>query len=159
MMARLARERRLVLHVVKGAMIDETYAVFAAWDFERTKRENLDRLARRQLHRREERDLAPRRRQGAEPPLRSRRSRPPLVVLAQAGLRPREWKPLLLWHMTRDEFLSATSSRLALPAYDSGAFRVRPEELEKYLGDILQARRHDRARVVDRPPSASQRAS
>jgi hypothetical protein len=25
-------------------MIDETYAVFAAWDFERSKRENLDRL-------------------------------------------------------------------------------------------------------------------
>jgi hypothetical protein len=30
--------------VVKGAMIEETYAVFAAWDFERSKRENLDRL-------------------------------------------------------------------------------------------------------------------
>ena len=30
--------------VVTGAMIDETYAVFAAWDFERSKRENLDRL-------------------------------------------------------------------------------------------------------------------
>jgi len=25
-------------------MVDETYAVFAAWDFERSKRENLDRL-------------------------------------------------------------------------------------------------------------------
>ena len=30
--------------VVKGAMIEETYAVFAAWDFARSKRENLDRL-------------------------------------------------------------------------------------------------------------------
>ena len=30
--------------VVKGALIDETYAVFSAWDFARTKRENLDRL-------------------------------------------------------------------------------------------------------------------
>jgi len=29
---------------VKGAMINETYAVFAAWDFTRSKRENLDRL-------------------------------------------------------------------------------------------------------------------
>ena len=27
-------------------MIDETYAVFAAWDFESGKRENLDRLRR-----------------------------------------------------------------------------------------------------------------
>lgn len=28
--------------LIKGAMIDETYAVFAAWDFAQSKRENLD---------------------------------------------------------------------------------------------------------------------
>jgi hypothetical protein len=74
-MAQLASRANVVssFTVVKGAMIEETYAVFAAWDFETTKRENLDRLRDDQLHRREERDLAPRRRQGAEPALRSRR--------------------------------------------------------------------------------------
>ncbi len=40
----LAGEGRLVVHHRKGAMIEETYAVFAAWDFARSKRENLDRL-------------------------------------------------------------------------------------------------------------------
>jgi hypothetical protein len=30
--------------LIKGAMIDQTYAVFAAWDFARSKRENLDLL-------------------------------------------------------------------------------------------------------------------
>ena len=30
--------------LIKGTMIPETYAVFAAWDFGRTKRENLARL-------------------------------------------------------------------------------------------------------------------
>ena len=30
--------------IIKGAMVEETYAVFAAWDFDRSKRENLDRL-------------------------------------------------------------------------------------------------------------------
>ena len=30
--------------VIKGAMIDETYAVFAAWDFTQSKRANLDHL-------------------------------------------------------------------------------------------------------------------
>ena len=30
--------------LIKGAMIDETYAVFAAWDFASSKKENLDRL-------------------------------------------------------------------------------------------------------------------
>ena len=29
--------------VIKGSMISETYSVFAAWDFERSKREKLDR--------------------------------------------------------------------------------------------------------------------
>jgi hypothetical protein len=32
--------------LIKGAMIDETYAVFAAWDFSSSKKENLDRLKR-----------------------------------------------------------------------------------------------------------------
>ena len=32
--------------LIKGAMIDETYAVFAAWDFGSSKKENLDRLRR-----------------------------------------------------------------------------------------------------------------
>jgi hypothetical protein len=30
--------------IVKGSMIDETYAVMAAWDFSKSKKENLDRL-------------------------------------------------------------------------------------------------------------------
>src|SRR5438445_1834145 len=32
--------------LIKGAMIDETYAVFAAWDCGSSKKENLDRLRR-----------------------------------------------------------------------------------------------------------------
>ena len=30
--------------LIKGAMIEETYAVFAAWDIGRSKRDNLDHL-------------------------------------------------------------------------------------------------------------------
>ena len=30
--------------LIKGAMIDETYAVFAEWDFGSSKKENLERL-------------------------------------------------------------------------------------------------------------------
>ena len=29
----------------------------------------------------------------------------PLVTLAQAGVPSTEWNPILLWHITRDEFL------------------------------------------------------
>jgi hypothetical protein len=123
--------------VIKGAMIDETYAVFAAWDFNRCKRENLDRL-------REEnfigassatwlRDIAKVLNRRFDPAGRDR----PLVVLAQHGLPIEEWKPLLLWHITRDEFLVRDFLENWLFAtYDSGTFRVLTEDVERYLGDI-----------------------
>lgn len=123
--------------IVKGAMIDETHAVFAAWDFARTKRENLDRL-------REEnfigaststwlRDVAKVLNRRFEPEGRDRA----LVVLAKSGCEIEEWKPLLLWHITRDEFLLRDFLQHWLyAAYESGAFRVRPEELHAYLRGI-----------------------
>lgn len=91
--------------VIKGSMINETYAVLAAWDFGRSKRENLDHLRETNfigatsiawlrdvcwvLNRRFEPDGVDR----------------PLVTLAQKQFPIEEWKPLLLWHMTRSEFL------------------------------------------------------
>ena len=123
--------------VVKGAMIEETYAVFTAWDFARSKRENLDRLraenfigarsaawllyVAKVLNRR------------FEPGGRDRA----LVMLAKSGRDLDEWKPLLLWHMTRDEFLVRDFLQNWLfPAYDAGAFRVCSEEVEAYLRGI-----------------------
>lgn len=123
--------------VVKGSMIEETYAVFAAWDFARSKRENLDRLradnfigagsvtwlgdVAKVLNRR------------FDPGGRDRA----LVVLAKSGCNLEEWKPLLLWHMTRDEFLVRDFLQNWLfPAYESGAFRIHTEDAVKYLGGI-----------------------
>jgi hypothetical protein len=120
--------------IVKGAMIEETYAVFAAWDFARSKRANLDRL-------REEnfigastatwlRDVAKVLNRRFEPDGRDRA----LVALAKNGCELDEWKPLLLWHMTRDEFLLRDFLQNWLfPAYEAGASRVRPEQLHGYL--------------------------
>ena len=87
MKSSLARERRLVLHDHQG----------------RDDRRDLRRLrgvglrsfeareprppSRRELHRRQQRDVAPRRRQGAEPPLRPDGRDRPLVVLAKHGCR------------------------------------------------------------------------
>ncbi len=123
--------------VVKGAMIDETYAVFAAWDFARSKRENLDRLRDENFIGASSatwlRDVAKVLNRRFEPDTRDRA----LVVLAKSGCDLEEWKPLLLWHMTRDEFLVRDFLQNWLfPAYDSGAFRVRTEEVETYLAGI-----------------------
>jgi hypothetical protein len=123
--------------VVKGAMIEETYAVFAAWDFKRSKRENLDHLRDENFIGAKSvtwlRDVAKVLNRRFDPEGRDR----PLVVLAKHGLPIEEWKPLLLWHMTRDEFLVRDFIEGWLfAAYDDGAFRVRIEDVEKYLGDI-----------------------
>lgn len=123
--------------VVKGALIDETYAVFAAWDFARTKRENLDRLRDENFIGASSttwlRDVAKVLNRRFDPDGRDRA----LVSLAKNGCDLDEWKPLLLWHITRDEFLVRDFLRNWLfPAYDSGAFRVRPEELHDYLRGI-----------------------
>ena len=123
--------------VVKGTLIDETYAVFAAWDFERSKRENLDRLrdenfigARSAAWLRYIAKVLNRR---FDPDGRDR----PLVVLAKHGLPVEEWKPLLLWHMTRDEFLVRDFLETWLfAAYDSGTFRVHTEDVTQYLSGI-----------------------
>jgi hypothetical protein len=86
-------------------MISETYAVFAAWDFARSKRENLDRLRDENFIGASSstwlRDVAKVLNRRFEPAGRDRA----LAVLAKAGCDLEEWKPLLLWHITRDEFL------------------------------------------------------
>jgi hypothetical protein len=60
-----------------------------------------------------------------------------LVLLAKNRMRLDEWKPLLLWHMTRDEFLVRDFLQGWLfQAYEVGTFRIRSEEVESYLGGI-----------------------
>lgn len=123
--------------VIKGSMIEETYAVFSQWNFERSKRDNLDRLRGENFIGASSttwlRDVAKVLNRRFDPAGRDR----PLVVLAKQGLPVDEWKPLLLWHMTRDEFLVRDFLETWLfAAYEAGAFRVHAEDVEKYLGDI-----------------------
>lgn len=123
--------------IIKGSMIEETYAVFAAWDFARSKRHNLDRLRSENFIGAGSatwlRDVAKVLNRRFEPDGRDR----PLVVLAKHGLSIGEWKPLLLWHMTRDEFLLRDFVETWLfGAYETGTFRMRSEDLETYLRDI-----------------------
>lgn len=123
--------------IVKGAMIDEAYSVFSTWDFDQSKRENLARVreentigARSATWLRDVTKVLNRR---FDPAGRDRA----LVVLAQHGCDLEVWKPILLWHITRDEFLLRDFlANWLYPAYESGAFRLRPEELHGYLRGI-----------------------
>ncbi|MBL8528756.1 MAG: DUF1819 family protein [Burkholderiales bacterium] len=123
--------------VIKGAMIEETYAVFAGWDFDRSKRENLDRVRAENFIGAGSatwlRDVAKVLNRRFDPAGRDC----PLVVLAKQGVSLDEWKPLLLWHMTRDEFLVRDFLETWLfSAYEAGTFRIRSEDVETYLGGI-----------------------
>lgn len=123
--------------IVKGAMIDETNAVFAAWDFATSKRANLDRLREQNYIGASTstwlRDVAKVINRRFDPSGRDRA----LVILAKNGCDLEEWKPLLLWHATRDEFLFRDFLQNWLfPAYEAGALRVRPEALHSYLRAI-----------------------
>jgi hypothetical protein len=123
--------------LVKGAMIDETYAVFAAWDFEHSKRDNLDRLrAENFIGARSSawlRDVAKVMNRRFDPEGRDRS----LVELAKGACDIEEWKPILLWHITRDEFLLRDFLQSWLfRAFTDGAYRVQPDELDPYLRTI-----------------------
>jgi hypothetical protein len=118
-------------------MIEETYAVFSVWNFDWTKRENLDRLREENLIGAGSvtwlRDVAKVLNRRFDPAGRDRS----LVELAKRGLPMEEWKPLLLWHMTRDEFLVRDFLETSLfAAFDAGAFRIRAEDIEIYLSDV-----------------------
>jgi len=87
--------------IIKGSLIDETFAVFRDWDFSISRFDNLKRV-------REEnsigatsthwaRDVAKVLNRRFEPDGRDRL----LVGMARAGCDREIWKPLLLWHMTR----------------------------------------------------------
>ena len=123
--------------LIKGAMIDETYAVFAAWDFVLSKRENLDRLRRENFIGASTttwlRDVAKVLNRRFDPNGRDR----PLALLAKSGCPIDEWKPLLLWHITRDEFLLRDFLlNWLFPTFASGTYCIRTDDLYAHLQSI-----------------------
>ncbi|WP_242352149.1 MULTISPECIES: BrxA family protein [unclassified Anaeromyxobacter] len=123
--------------ISKGAMISETYAVFQSWSFEVPKAANLARLraenfigAKSAVWVDQVAKVLNRR---FDPEGRDR----PLVILAKRNCSIEVWKPILLWHMTRDEFLVRDFLvNWLYPAFDKGAFRVKPEDLFPFLRAI-----------------------
>jgi hypothetical protein len=119
--------------IVKGSLIPETYAAFRDWDLDATDDENLDRFKRvnvigarsanwlryvvKVLHRR----FAPSGDDRA------------LVMLAQADCPMEIWRPILLWHMTRDEFLvrDFVVNWLA-PEHEAGRYAIRTKQVLDY---------------------------
>jgi len=121
--------------------MDETYAAFAAWDFSLTKLQNLQRFeqdnsigASSRNWARDVRKVLNRR---FDPEGRDR----PLVVLAKGDCDRDVWRPLLLWHMTRDEFLVRDFLITWLyPQHRSGTYRLSTDDVAGYLGSLAEKR-------------------
>lgn len=123
--------------IIKGTLISETYRAFQFWDLQKGRAENLSHL----------KDANPLGLPTAswiknvvwaigrrfEPGGRDR----PLVELAKGCLGLEKWKPLMLWHMTRDEFLVRDFLISWLyPQYLEGTYRVRTSDLYPYLREL-----------------------
>lgn len=125
--------------IIKGSMIEEAYAVFSAWDPGAAKRENLDRLRAENFIGAPTttwlRDVAKVLNRRFDPAGRDQ----PLVTLAKGSIPLDEWRPILLWHITRDEFLLRDFLQHWLfAAYESGTYQVRPEDVRDYLAQIRE---------------------
>ena len=127
--------------IIKGSLIDETYDIFRGWDFDKSRAKNLRRV-------REDntigapsshwaRDVAKVINRRFDPASRDR----PLVDLAMAGCDREVWKPILLFHLTRDEFLVRDFlSHWLYPQFTQGTYRIRTEDVAQYLTSLRKKR-------------------
>jgi hypothetical protein len=119
---------------IKGSLIEETYTVFRGWDYELSKTENLKRA-------RQENKIGAKSAAWANNVswAISRRFDPagrdcPLVELAKSGCDREVWKPLLLFHLVRDDFLVRDFLvHWLYPQFIGGAYRFRTEDVLPYL--------------------------
>lgn len=123
--------------IIKGALVSETYEAFRHWNFGEDRRANIARLKELNVFGAQSttwlRDLGKVLNRRFEPNGRDR----PLVCLAQAGVDLPTWRPALLWHMTRDEFLVRDFLINWLePRFRVGTFRIRVDDVYPYLAEI-----------------------
>jgi len=125
--------------VIKGALVTETYTAFRNWDFNQDRHENIARLKELNAFGAQSaswlRDLGKVLNRRFDPNGRDR----PLVRMAKAGVDLSVWRPALLWHMTRDEFLVRDFLINWLEKQHSeGILRLRVEDVLPYLESIEQ---------------------
>ncbi|HSW50341.1 MAG TPA: BrxA family protein [Bryobacteraceae bacterium] len=123
--------------VIKGALVSETYEAFRHWDLDADRRTNIARLKELNVFGAQSsswlRDLGKVLNRRFDPDGRDRA----LVRMAQAGVDLAVWRPALLWHMTRDEFLVRDFLIHWLePRFSDGTFRIHVEDVIPFLAGI-----------------------
>jgi len=123
--------------IIKGSMIEETYVVMRDWVFEWSQEENLSHIqknntigAQSSNWLRDFRSVIHRR---YNPNTKDRA----LALLAKNSASMEVWKPIQLWHMTRDEFLVRDFFiNWLFNEYEEGAYRIRIHDPFGYLREL-----------------------
>jgi Putative inner membrane protein (DUF1819) len=123
--------------IVKGSLISETYAAFRAWDLEATSTGNYRQLKSSNSIRAGSvnwlRDVVKVLHRRFDPADHDRA----LVLLAKADCPMDVWKPIVLWHMTRDEFLVRDFVVRWLSAeFEAGRYALRTEDVLDYFSTL-----------------------
>jgi hypothetical protein len=120
--------------IIKGSLIEETYTAFQAWDYSMDKATNLRCIKEQNIPAARSsnwlRDIAFVLSRRFDPGGRDR----PLVELAKGNCNREIWKPMLLWHITRDEFLLRDFLvHWLYPQFAQGTFRLHTNDVVTYL--------------------------
>lgn len=125
--------------MLKGSLIEESFSFLADWDPSRSREKNLSRWKDRNPIAARSftwlRDVAFVMSRRFDPNGRDRA----LHILARGGCPLELWKPILLWHITRDEFvLRDFLVNWLFGAFVDGVFRMRAEDVVEHLKSIGQ---------------------
>jgi len=123
--------------ILKGSLIEESYSFLHSWDARNSREKNIQSWKDQNEIGAKSftwlRDVAF---------VMNRRFDPngkdlPLRVLAAGRIALDEWRPILLWHITRDEFvLRDFLISWLYPAFTDGVYRVTAQDLYKHLHSL-----------------------
>lgn len=125
--------------IIKGPLVEETYRICCSWDFTKDVDANLEStlspefIGGRSSNWARDVRFVIRRRFDFNGPDRA------LAELAQRQIQMQFWKPIMLWHMTRDEFLVRDFfSTFLYGQHRDGTLYLQKNDVIPYLEDLKQ---------------------
>jgi hypothetical protein len=134
-------ERRLSTRLIrKGALIEETYRVFRAWNLKQSVRQNLLRIRETNTIGADNQSWLREVTATLSSRFQSEAEVRPLVVLAQKDLPLQEWKAFLLWHVgATDALYWHFGAEWLFDAYAKGLHNLRSEPVVPFLRKTVHA--------------------
>lgn len=122
----------------KGALVEETYKLFATWDDDRSDEENLSSglSGRFSTAGWEKEVVATLRRR-----LRNRERMMPLIILARHGMSVSDWRDCLrLWIGASEEPFHAFATGWLFEQHEKGQYNLRTDDVRVFIEKLLQSR-------------------